>query len=59
MIGPSAYQAISYLVNQGYRKIGGIMGPRSVTPGKERYDAFTEALQAYKEEVIEEYTKNT
>ncbi len=51
------FQAISYLASQGYREIGGIMGPRNTVPGEERYNAFIDALRAHGLRVVEEYIK--
>ncbi|MEM3434003.1 MAG: substrate-binding domain-containing protein, partial [Candidatus Methanomethyliaceae archaeon] len=42
---------------QGYREIGGIMGPRNTIPGEERYNAFIEVLQLYGLRIVREYVK--
>ena len=37
-------EAVAHLVAAGHRRIGYIGGPQSISTGRERYDAFIDAL---------------
>ncbi|MET3920156.1 LacI family DNA-binding transcriptional regulator [Arthrobacter sp. UYEF20] len=38
-------QAVAHLADQGHRRIGYIAGPQSISTGRERHSAFTDALR--------------
>jgi LacI family transcriptional regulator len=40
-----AYEAVSHLITNGYRRIGIITGPRNTTTGRERLEGYYQALQ--------------
>ncbi len=40
-----AREAVAHLINNGYRRIGVITGPKTVTTGQERLEGYRQALQ--------------
>ncbi|ACL70307.1 LacI family DNA-binding transcriptional regulator [Halothermothrix orenii] len=52
----AAYEATSYLIELGHRRIGMITGPlKDIAAGLDRYRGFSAALKEYKVKEIEEY----
>ncbi|MEO5951212.1 MAG: substrate-binding domain-containing protein, partial [Chloroflexia bacterium] len=40
-----AYEAVSHLIKNGYRRIGIVSGPSTVTTGRDRLEGYRQALQ--------------
>ncbi len=40
-----AREAVAHLINNGYRRIGVIVGPKTITTGRERLEGYRQALQ--------------
>lgn len=59
-----AYEGVSHLISEGYRKIGIIIGPLEVMTAKERLEGYKKALQdngiEFNEDLVEfgEYTQD-
>lgn len=58
-----AYEGVSHLISEGYRKIGVIIGPLEIMTAKERFEGYKRALQSagmeFDEHLVEsgEYTR--
>jgi len=40
-----AREAVAHLISNGYRRIGAIVGPKTITTGRERLEGYRQALQ--------------
>jgi len=53
-----AYEGVKHLIQQGYRKIGAIIGPLSVMTSKERLEGYKKALEEAGIEIREDFVEN-
>jgi DNA-binding LacI/PurR family transcriptional regulator len=53
----SSYEAVSFLINQGFKRIGIICVPLAIRTGKERLDGYIKALKENKIDIDEELIK--
>ena len=56
--GKGAEMAVNYLLSLGHKKIATIRGTQATTPGYQRYRGYSDALQAAKISVPEDYVQD-